>query len=170
MPSKNAAFLVKKAVEAGIIHDEDLATVIEVIPQAGPLARQIVTDLLAHHQRLQIPIKFPLLQQGFVYALAKGIEAAHVWQVNKVMLPLGYSAEDMLAGRIGAMVTPEVQTFINNTVGPTGDLFCDFQELIVSALTSSGGEMAILLLVLNEGMETAFFIGLDAGMAFHGYR
>lgn len=170
MPSKNATFLINKAVESGMIKDSDLATVLEVIPQASSITRQIVTDLLSHHQRMQIPIKFPLLQRGFVYSFAKGIEAAHLWHSSKNMPKLGYNAKDMIEGRVGAMVTPQVQDFINLMAGPAGDLFCDFQELIVSGVSSGGGDMAILLLLLNEGMETAFFIGLDAGMAFSGYN
>ena len=164
--------MVQEAISEGLIQDEDLAMVPEVMPLFFKLAGELRDDLYHHHSKIKKQIQLPLLQNCFCYCFAKGAESAYLWNKSSDgKIEFSYLPDDAIAGRAGAQVSDEFSMFI--TVGMQGcaNVFCGFQDDILKNpqyKAQAGGRW--LADFLACGLYWSAAIGLDFGMNRLGFQ
>jgi hypothetical protein len=164
--------LVRGAVAARMIVDEDLAQAAEVMPFLFKLAGELRDDLYEHHRHIQKGLQFPLIQSCFCYAFAKGAELAFPWHHSaRGKVQFTYDPADALAGRAGADVTQEFADTISAGMLTMGDVFCDFQdEILTNPATGCGTGGRWTADFIACGLYWSGAIGIDYGLGHLGLR
>jgi len=164
--------IVRSAVAAKVIIDDDLAMVPEVVPVLARLAGSLRDDIYEHHNRIQKPLQFPLIATCFSYSFAKGAEAAFLWNESPDgRIEFSYLFEDALRGAAGADVTDHFTTVITKGMDLSYSVFVDFQDHI---LVDPRFGLAMGGRFLADMIACGFFwssqIGLDYGMHHLGFE
>jgi hypothetical protein len=163
--------IVQSAVEERLIEDDNLTMIPESIPILMRLAGQLRDDLYSYHSGMPGGLKFPVIQNCFGYAFAKGAESAYLWnESSDGWFEFNYSPEDAVEGRAGAFVDQDFANLISVGMITAANVFCDFQDKFLTDKDlnfADGGSW------LADGIACGFFwashIGIDFGMAKVGY-
>ena len=109
------AEIVRSAIATGLILDEDLAMIPEVLPVLIKMVGTLRDDLYQHHTHIQKSLQLPLVANCFGYSFAKGAESAVLWHESPAgKVEFNYRFDDAIQGRAGAEVSPEFATFITH--------------------------------------------------------
>lgn len=138
-PDQNSAMfettrrvMVQAAITDGLIGDENLAMVPEVMPLFFRLAGELRDDIYHHHSQIQKQIQLSIVQNCFCYNFAKGAESAYLWnQSSDGMIEFSCRPADAIAGRTGAQVSNEFSLFITAGMQGAANVFCGFQNEIL---------------------------------------
>jgi len=163
--------IVRSAITHGLILDDDLAMVPEVMPIHLRLVGTLRDDLYRHHTQINKGLQFPLIANCFGYSFAKGAETAALWHAS----PSGkfdfiYRFDDAIHGIAGADVSQEFAAFITTGMLSAYDVFVDFQNKILAepSLGLHRGDRSTA-----DAIACGFFwasqVGLDAGMNRLGF-
>ena len=163
--------IVASAIEQRLIADDDLAFIPEVLPLLVNLAGESRDDIYNYHNKIQKSLQFSIIRQFFCYNFAKGVESVYLWnQSPSGKISFNYSSEDVVAGRVGAQISPEFQEAINRGIYFMEDVFCDYQDKILGNAEygfTKGGRW------LADGIACGLFwassVGVDYGMAKIGH-
>jgi hypothetical protein len=160
--------IVQSAVAEKLIEDDDLAMIPECMPILMRLAGQLRDDLYSHHSGKPGGLKFPIIQNCFGYAFAKGAESAYLWnESSDGRFEFNYSPEDAIEGRAGTEVDQNFANVISVGMITAANVFCDFQDKFLADkdldFAATGGRW------LADGIACGLFwasqIGIDFGMA-----
>ena len=166
--------MTTSSVSEGLIADDDLAQVTEVMPLLFRLGGVLRDDIYAHHASTKQALQFPVLRDCFCYAFAKGAECAFLWnQSPDGRFTMSYDGEAAIAGTASAdeALSQEFTEHVGDGMGVMGDVFVDFQnELLVNPRAGfmDGGRVTADLIAC--GLYWAAAIGLDYGMSKIGFR
>ncbi len=163
--------ILTSAVKEGLIKDDDLAHVPEVMMLLMNLAGELRDDLYKYHKDTNQSLKFPNIQKFFSYAFAKGAESAYLWnESSDGKITFSYHPDDAISGKAGAQVSTEFEAVITNGMLISGDVFCDFQDKVLMdkdyIFTENGRWIA-------DAIASGFFwlscVGMDYGMNYLGF-
>lgn len=177
-PAQNSAMLeatrrvmVQTAVSDGLIGDEDLAMVPEVMPLFSRLAGELRDDLYRHHSEIKKQIQLPIVQNCFCYSFAKGSESAYLWNESADgKIDYSYLPDDAIAGRAGARVSDEFSLFITAGMQGAANLFCGFQnDILLNPKYNAQAGGRWLADFFACGIYWSAAIGLDFGMNRLGF-
>jgi len=162
--------VVDGAVNEQVIADNDLAMIPEAVSILVRLAGASRDDIYKYTP--ETGIQFPMIQNVFCYNFAKGVESAYLWNLSSGgKFSLNYNPEDAVRGLVGAEVSTEFQGHINDTIPLMSEVFCDFQDQVITNpkynFTDSGRWLA-------DGIACGLFwasqVGIDYGMEKLGFK
>lgn len=165
------AEIVRSAIGAKLILDDDLAMVPEVIPILANMVGALRDDLYEHHNQIQKSLQFPLIANCFGYSFAKGAESAVLWHESPAgNVAFNYRFDDAIRGIAGAEVSPEFATFITHGMQSAYDVFVDFQNnILANPKLGLGQGGRVTADAIACGLFWASQVGLDAGMNRLGF-
>lgn len=161
------AIVLRGAVREGLIKDDDLALVPEVVPILVHLAGELRDDF---YRAARGKLSLQATQRVFCYAFGKGAEAAILWhESSDGRIDLPYRPEDPPLGRLGLNLDPEDVEAIQEAMPGQQEVFVDVQDHVF--MNEELG-LAHDPRRLADAIACAFFwsmlVGLDFGMARRG--
>jgi hypothetical protein len=174
MFSVTGQVMVHSSVREGLIVDNDLAQVPEVMPYFFKMAGQLRDDIYEHHRKINKPLQFPIFSDCFCYCCAKGAESAFLWNASdNGEIVFNYDTTAAISG----MPTPdddisdEFVVHIGSAMEMMANVFVDFQnEVWLSPKYDFAGKGRLTADVVACGLYWSSAIGLDFGMNLLGLR
>ncbi len=174
MFEKSGNVMVLSSVMEGIIVDDDLAQVPEVMPFFFKLAGELRDDVYRHHGEMKKPIQFPIISNCFCYCFAKGAEAAFLWKASpNGKIAFSYDPEGAIAGNSGPdpALSDEFVTDVGFSMDLVANVFVDFQnDVWVNPKYGFTDDARLSADVMACGLYWAAAIGLDFGMNRLGFK
>lgn len=166
--------MVQSSVREGLIVDDVLAEIPEVMPYFFKMAGQLRDDIYEHHKRINKPLQFPIFRDCFCYCCAKGAESALLWNASdNGKIVFNYDP----AAAISGMPTPddsigdEYVFSIGSAMEMMANVFVDFQNDVLLNDQYDYSERGRLTAdVFACGLYWAAAIGLDFGMNLLGLQ
>ena len=166
--------MIQSSVREGLIVDDDLAQVPEVMPLFFKLAGELRDDIYAHHNRINKPLQFPVFRDCFCYCCAKGAESAALWDASPDgKITFNYDP----AAAISGTPTPDDRMsddfvlYIGSAMEKMANVFVDFQnDVWLNNEYGFAGRGRLTADVVACGLYWAAAIGLDCGMNRLGFR
>ncbi len=168
--SEIAQQVLTSAQANNILDDNELVTVPEAIPPLQRMAEQITADLVDYHAHIGKQLQLPVLQRAYCYIFAKGLEASYLWVESKDgTFDLNYRVEDLLLGRVGAQVSPDFQSVVNELIPIAQESFLAVQEWMIANLAKITAIDDGLVLCIQRCLENGGLIGLHRGLREFGH-
>ena len=166
--------MVHSSVHEGLIANDALTQVPEVMVLFFKLAGELRDDIYAYHKQINKPLQFPVFRNCFCYCCAKGAESAALWNTSAAgKFTFNYDPVAAISG----MPTPddrisdEFARSIEFAMAKMADVFVDFQNdvwLNKKYEFADAGRLTADLVAC--GLYWAAAIGLDFGMKQLGFR
>lgn len=163
---------VNSAVQEGIILDDDLAMIPEVIPHVVYLAGIVRDDIYRYHSTKKINIKFPIIRNCFGYCFGKGFEFALLWHESPSgKIEFSHDSEKALTGKIRPDFPENLSAALISGTLKMEDVFCDFQDKVL-ADENFGAQRDDRWVadLIACGLYSSTMIGIDYGMNAIGFK
>lgn len=165
--------MVKAAIKEGILADDDLAEVPEVMPYFFKLAGALRDDIYEVHNKMKKPLQFPIIQNCFCYSFGKGAESAFLWKVSSDgKITFNYAPDAAINGlpTPDDSISDEFVEIIGYGMDLMPNVFVDFQNKVLINKKkgfADGGRLTAD--VISCGLYWSAAIGLDYCMNKLGY-
>lgn len=173
MHSITGEVMVQSSIREGLIADDDLAQVPEVMPFFFRLAGQLRDDIYEHHKQFNKPLQFPVFRDCFCYCCAKGAEAAYLWhQSSDGKITFNYDPDAAMSGMPvpDKRISNEFVIHVGMAMEMMANVFVDFQNKVwLNKKYGFSGAGRLTADVIACGLFWASSIGLDYGMNRLGF-
>lgn len=173
MFSVTGEVMMRSSIHEGLIVDDDLAQVPEVMPYFFRLAGQLRDDIYEHHKKIGKSLQFPIFRDCFCYSCAKGAESAFLWNASPDgKISLNYDPDAAITGTPtpDERISDDFVLQIGLGMEMMANVFVDFQNdvwLNPKHGFTDGGRLTAD--VAACGLYWAAAIGLDYGMNRLGF-
>jgi len=161
--------IINSMVNEHVLKDTELSTILENLPIISKMAGALRDDIYQYHQQKGIQLQLPVIQTFFLFAFAKGAESAFQWHHNKKgKVDLAYYPEEVVERRFAMHVTEEFNEAVNLVLPSVEDVFCDFQDDI---LTKYGPEQDNTKIadIIACGLLWSACCGMKYGLNYMGF-
>ena len=168
--SEISQLTLESAQTHGLLDGDELLTVPEALTPLNQTACGITSELVDFHAYIGKQLQLPIFQQAYCYIFAKGVEAAYQWAESADGdISLNYDIEDLLKGRVGAQISTEFQSAINELIPVAQDSFLPIQDWLVANLGDVTSVEDGVVLCVQHTLERSGLVGLHCGLRQLGY-